>query len=280
MPKPKGHVSEALAEVFRRGGMKRAVRRAEAVLLWPQVVGSGVSRFTEAKSLKDGVLYIEVSDSETAMHLSLQRQRFLNVYRGKFGVRDVRELHFRVGRPRELPSEPEPPRDVRVDPKALADLAGRLEPLDLPDALNEPALQTAKALLGYQARRLREGWTECFTCEALTPQAGLCDTCRRYAEQPRVKQASLKLATDPSEPTPLLSEEERAVAVHQAKAYLKDKLNELLPFVLADPAYKPELQAVARCYAAHSLGKLPREVTETDFDILDHRVARALGRWK
>ena len=49
-----GHVSEVLAEVFRRGGMKRAVKRAEAVLLWPQVVGSEVARFTEAKALQDG----------------------------------------------------------------------------------------------------------------------------------------------------------------------------------------------------------------------------------
>ena len=31
------HVSELLAEVFRRAGMKRNLKRAEAVLLWPRV---------------------------------------------------------------------------------------------------------------------------------------------------------------------------------------------------------------------------------------------------
>ena len=80
------HVSDVLAEVFKRGGMKRAVKRAEAVLLWSQVVGPEVAKFTEAKSLQDGVLFVEVTDSETAMHLSLQRQRFIDVYRGKFEV--------------------------------------------------------------------------------------------------------------------------------------------------------------------------------------------------
>ena len=50
-PVANNHVSDVLAEVFKRGGMKRAVRRAEAVLLWRQVVGPEVAKFTEAKSL-------------------------------------------------------------------------------------------------------------------------------------------------------------------------------------------------------------------------------------
>ena len=75
------HVSELLAEVFRRGGLKRGVRRAEAVLLWRRLVGPELAAFSAAKVLRDGVLYVNVSDSETAMHLSLERQRFITSYR-------------------------------------------------------------------------------------------------------------------------------------------------------------------------------------------------------
>lgn len=85
-------VADLLAEVFKKGGLRRGVRRAEAVLLWPQVVGPEVAKFTEAKTLQDGVLIVEVPDSETAMHLSFQRQKFLHVYRAKFGVRDILSL--------------------------------------------------------------------------------------------------------------------------------------------------------------------------------------------
>ena len=55
-----------------------------------------VARFSEAKALQDGTLYVEVPDSETAMHLSMQRQRFLDVYRGRFSVREVREIAIDV----------------------------------------------------------------------------------------------------------------------------------------------------------------------------------------
>jgi hypothetical protein len=279
MPSNRNHVSEILAEVFKRSGMKRAVKRAEAVLLWPQVAGPEVSKFTEAKSLKDGVLWVEVPDSETSMHLMLQRRRFLDVYQGKFGVSEVQEIRFRVGRPSLPPKSAAPPaKAAQVDPLALAKFARTLS--SLPEPLVEPAMQAAKALLLYREQRLTEGWRHCPLCEALTPKEGLCDTCLRYAEDPKVKRASQRLAVDPQAPTPLLSDEERAVAIHLAEAYLLSTLHTLLPHVLADASYKLELATVARCYVAHKLGKPLDAVDEADFDILDSRVARALGRWK
>ena len=272
------HVSDVLAEVFKRGGMKRAVKRAEAVLLWSQVVGREVAKFTEAKALQDGVLLVEVSDSETSMHLMLQRQRFVNVYQGKFGLKEVRDIRFRVGRPRSVPDPPPPPKVPPVDSKDLAKLAKAVG--TLPESLSRPTMQAAKAMLAYREQKKAEGWSACKLCGALSPTPELCDTCERYAEDVKVQRASQRLAKDPFEPTPLLSEDERAVAVHLAKGYLMDKLRELLPHVLADPGYKEELEFVARCYVAHELDKPLDEVKDEDLDVLENRVARALGRWR
>lgn len=272
------HVSDVLAEVFRRGGMKRSMRRAEAVLLWPQVVGRDVARFTEASSLQGGVLFVDVSDSETAMHLSLQRERFLDVYRGKFGVREVNDIRFRVGL-RVAPPEPPPPPPPPADPKELARLARGLGELELPEELAGGAMRAAKAMLSYRARRRMEGWEPCPTCGALTDAEDLCETCRRYAEEPRVRKAAQTLAVAPLAATPLLSDDERAVATRLARERLEEAVLELLPQVLADPALKGELEAVARCLLALRLGKGPDELAEDDWARLEPRVARALGRW-
>ncbi|MCA9835759.1 MAG: DUF721 domain-containing protein [Trueperaceae bacterium] len=275
----RGHVSDALAEVFKRGGMKRALKRAESVLLWPQVAGSEVARFTEAKTLQDGILYVEVSDSETAMHLMMQRQRFLDVYKVKFGVKDIREIRFRVGRPAvRLEEEPLPSKPVHIDPMLLSKFARTLG--DLPDNLSQPAMQAAKAMLIDRERKRAAGWLPCPLCDALSDHEGLCDTCQRYAQENKVQRASQGLAVDPDFATPFLSEDERSVAVYLAKQYLQEKLSELLPHVLADPTYKQELASIACCFVAHALGKKVSDVSEEDLDILDSRVARALGRWK
>jgi len=272
------HVSDVLAEVFKRGGMKRAVRRAEAVLLWRQVVGPEVAKFTEAKSLQDGVLYVEVTDSETSMHLMLQRQRFLDVYRGKFQVKDVREIRFRVGRPKQDAPKKKVPPPAKVDSAELAEFAKSLG--DLPEQISGPTMGAAKAMLGYRERKKAEGWEPCDLCGALTDTVEMCITCRRYSEDGLVIKASQRLAVNPMDTTPLLSEDEHAVAVYLAKQYLMDKLRELLPHVLADPTYKSELESVARCYVAHELGKTVEDVKDEDLDLLENRVARALGRWR
>ena len=274
------NVSDVLAEVFKKGGLKRGVKRAEAVLLWPQVVGSKVARFTEAKTLQDGVLYVEVQDSETAMHLGFQRQKFVNVYVAKFGVKDVKDVRFRLGR-RPLLDEPAPrPKAAPPDPKALAELSRAVAGAELSDELTQRAMQTAKAMLSWRAAREAEGWRACDVCGGLTPTRGLCVTCARYAEFPKVRTASRTLAVAPGQATPLLSDDERAVAVFQAKAYLAEKVQELLPQVLADPTYKPHLEFAARCFLAHTLGKAVNSLNDDDFSHLDARIARALGRWR
>jgi len=274
---PERHVSELLGEFFRRSGMKRAVRRAEAVLLWPQVAGAEVVRFAEAKVVRDGVLYVDVSDSETAMHLSLQRQRFLDVYHSRFETREVRDIRFRVGRP-TAPEPPEAPPDPgRPDPAALATLARELGEIDLPEEVAAAAMRAGRALLGYRARRSAEGWTPCPTCGALAPGPGLCDACRRYASEGRVTAAARELAVRPGAPTPTLGEEERSVAEHLAARSLDETLLELLPQVLGDPSIKPQLERAARCRAAIAAGKSLDDVEEFDMQHLPDRVRRVLG---
>jgi hypothetical protein len=274
------HVSELLAEVFRRGGMKRALKRAQAVLLWPQVAGGQLARFTRARNLVDGVLFVEVSDSETAMHLTLQRQRFLDVFQGKFGAREVREIRFQAGRRIEN-EEPEasPPADAPIDPQELTRLTRALGELELPEELSRPALQAGRAMLAYRARRKAEGWSECTTCGALSAEPGLCSTCLRYSQSTTVRAGAERLAVDPCDPLPLLSDDERAVAVLLAERLLEATLSELLPQVLADQDLRPQLETVARCFLALRLGKPPAEVADADLAKLPVRVARVLGHW-
>ncbi|MGL4610001.1 MAG: DUF721 domain-containing protein [Trueperaceae bacterium] len=271
-------VSDILADVFSKSSMKRGMKRAEAVLMWRHVVGPDVAKFSEAKTLQDGILYVEVPDSETSMHLSLQRQKFLDVYKVKFKVQDIYDIRFRVGR---LENKGEKRREkevaIHVDPKALAQLTKSLT--DLPEALAQPTMQAARAMLAHRERKLAEGWQACRLCSALSENE-ICDACQRYMTEHKVLLSSETLMKQPLEPTPFLSDEERGVAIHVAKEKLKERMAELLPFVLADRAYKTELERVSRNFLALTLNKIPEQLTDADLDLLDGRVARALGRWR
>lgn len=277
MPKPT-RVSDILADVFSKSGIKRGMRRAEAVLLWRHVVGPDVAKFSTAKSLQDGILYVEVPDSETSMHLTLQRQKFLDVYKVKFKVQDIYDIRFRVGRV-EGKEEKQKSKEtvIHVDPKALAQLTKSLT--ELPEALAQPTMQAARSMLAYRERKLAEGWQACKLCGALSEKE-FCDACERYKTEPIVVKASELMIEKPLEATPFLSNEERAVAIYLAQEKLKETMAELLPFVLADARYKAELERSSRAYLSLKLAKPLEALTDDDLDLLDGRVARALGRWR
>lgn len=303
---PDKHVSEFFAEVFRRAGMKRNMKRAEAVVLWPRVVGSDVARFTSARALREGILYVDVTDSETAMHLSMQRSRFLAEYRSTYGVTDVREVRFQVGRvtqPEPETPKPQAPPLSEVLSQDLARLAKGLSSLDLPEDMAQLALQAGQRLLALQAARRAQGWQPCPTCGALhdgpvrplTPreialkEAGrseeltdlarqLCAACARYAQQGGVRSAAATLQQQPLATHPDLSDDEVSVARHLAARHLDQRLMELMPAAALDAGVLATLEAVARCRIALSGGIAPEDVTDEQIQQHDARLATLLRR--
>lgn len=288
--------------------MKRRLKQAEAVLLWPRVVGEGVARFSSARTLSGGVLYVDVSDSETAMHLSLQRSRFLDEYRERFGVRGVREIRFQVGRvaPRAEPALREPGAGrsaVPADPRDVAELAREMRELKLPPEAMDAALQAGKSLLSLIATRKAQGYVPCPTCGALhdgplrarSPREEalaaadrrdedlelarqLCAACHRYSRASGVRSAARALKLSPLGEHPELSEDEAAVARRLAVLWLDADIRELLPAAALTPALLQQLERAARFRVALTEGVEPAAVTAEQIGRLDERITKLLGR--
>jgi predicted nucleic acid-binding Zn ribbon protein len=273
------HVGEVIGEFFRRGGMLRAVRRAEAVVAWPRIVGPELARFAQARALKDGVLFVDVPDSETAMHLSLQRARILEAYERWLGRREVRDVRFAAGRPAPPDRAPRPPELPEPDPAEWRALSAALAPLDLPPSVAGPALEAARAMLRHRRRAREAGWTPCPHCGALTADPGPCPACGRLREAPRVRRMARRLTVDPEALLPDASDDERTVARALAVERLDERVAELLPQVLASPELRPQLERAARIRIALAEERALATIDDADLERYDARVARVLGRW-
>lgn len=296
------HVSELLAEVFRRGGLKRGVRRAEAVLLWRRLVGPELAAFSAAKVLRDGVLYVNVSDSETAMHLSMERQRFITAYRERYLVTDVREIRFQVGKLDESEHVQPAHAPPAPDPGDLQRLTRALTTLDLPADVERGVLAAGRSLLALQAARRALGWTACPCCGvlhegALQPETlreaalreaqrhdidvelgrEFCLACARYAKEARVVALARTLQATPLAVTAGVSDEELAVARHLAGRALDAQLATLLPAAVSDQRLAGRLAAVARARLALRHGRPPATFTLEDIATLDARIAQLLA---
>lgn len=295
-----------------RSGMKRSLRRAEAVLLWPRVAGVEVAGFSSARAVRDGVLYVDVDDSETAMHLSLQRRRFLAVYHDTYKVTDVKEIRFQAGRAargargeagasgRGDEASLADTEETAPDPQALARLARELGDLGFDEDVTGLLLTAGRSLLALRARQRSQGYTECPACGALhpglseeptprevalqgrdtsdyeLPDRELCEACRRYALDGKVRAAASDLALDPVGATPLLSEPERAVAGRLAVAALELELRATFAQALADPGYRVALRSLVLRLAGLITGKAPGSLTDADLEVVEPRYRRFL----
>ncbi len=268
-------VSVVLEEVFRRGGMKRSLKRAQVVVLWTRVAGRELSRFTRARAFRDGVLFVDTSDSETAMHLSMQRLRFIDGFR-ELGHKQVREIRFQPGRGTLEPAEDDPLPSVSADPHELARLHAALS--ELPSELTRPALQAAGGIALARARQRQLGWLPCRVCGSLCDGGDLCLSCSRYRASPAVQRAVRILMVDPADPVGYLADGQRAVAAWLAARALEAEMTAHLPAVLADDAERGRLELLAVRFLHLETGRSKAELTDMDWHRLPAAVARILGR--
>ena len=70
-------VGEVLARVLKRRGLDQELEYQRVLEDWPRLVGSGLARVTRARSVRNGVLVVEVPSSAWAMELNLRRRRIM-----------------------------------------------------------------------------------------------------------------------------------------------------------------------------------------------------------
>ena len=74
----------------------KGVQRARAILAWPQAVGPEIARLTRPRSQQGGTLFVEVRDSATAHHLTMQRHHFLKSLNALLGEKEMAEIRHRA----------------------------------------------------------------------------------------------------------------------------------------------------------------------------------------
>ena len=70
-------VRDILERVLRRRGLDRELEYQKLLEEWPRLVGAGLARVTRARSVRNGVLVVEVPSSAWAMELNMRRRQIM-----------------------------------------------------------------------------------------------------------------------------------------------------------------------------------------------------------
>ena len=92
-------IGEALPRTLKSLGISRRTREAQALWLWPRVVGSDLARETRALKLTSGTLWVTASSTPLAHQLHLERSGLIERLNLMIGAPAVREIRFRQSGP-------------------------------------------------------------------------------------------------------------------------------------------------------------------------------------
>jgi predicted nucleic acid-binding Zn ribbon protein len=88
-------LADALPTTIRALGIARRTREAQAMWLWPEVVGAELAAETRALKLSGGTLWVSASSAPLAHQLHLERRRLLDRLNARIGAPVVRDIRFR-----------------------------------------------------------------------------------------------------------------------------------------------------------------------------------------
>jgi hypothetical protein len=92
-------VGAALPRTLKSLGISRRTREAQALWLWPQLVGPHLARETSALKLTGGTLWVSATSPALAHQLHLERGMLIERLNEGIGVPAVREIRFRQAGP-------------------------------------------------------------------------------------------------------------------------------------------------------------------------------------
>lgn len=259
----------------------RGVERARAILLWPSAVGPELSKITRPRSQQGGTLFVEVRDSATAHHLTMQRQHLLKRLNALMGDQNVTELRFSVGSIKHVPDAP------RAAPLPAPDRArARQLAQDVQDPeLKQAVLRAAEAMTRARKWREEQGYRPCPVCGEPSPNTGPAQPCRACTltlEDPNVRRAARGLLRSPEQASALadlIGDSGVNAARYLALEQLADQLDLLALECVrggGEEAYLSFLRAQAEVYLCLKLGKARQALKRSDQSKLPERVRQVI----
>ena len=88
-------LGEALPRALKALGISRRTREAQALWLWPQLVGPHLAGETSALKLTGGTLWVTATSPALAHQLHLERTMLIQRLNERIGAPVVREIRFR-----------------------------------------------------------------------------------------------------------------------------------------------------------------------------------------
>ena len=237
----------SIMEGFLKGtGTRNKIKSYLILDLWPQVIGSALEGKTEARAVKNGVLYVTCVSPPLAHQLSFMKRDMLKKIASLVGTGIIKDIRFQSGEIDVVHSQEknaESGRGQSRAPQEWQDLDAQETALleEMRQSETDPELQTAFLKAATTAKRVRktrmqEGWQPCQRCGVLydpndpdysNSRTTLCSVCEQQNSRKHVETVAEQLRLFPWKSYREMHHEHPELTQLEYRIARRDKLQQL-----------------------------------------------------
>jgi len=87
-------LGQVMSEMLQNYGIAQRVQEFQALNLWPEVAGQKIAAVTKARDVRDGRLYVEVSNSAWRNELYYLKAQIIEELNKKVGTKIIHDILF------------------------------------------------------------------------------------------------------------------------------------------------------------------------------------------
>lgn len=88
-------ISSILDEIIKNNKLEVGLNQVYIIESWKKLMGNGVNNYTRSVSLRNGILYVELSSSVLRDELSYGKQKIIKMINEDFGKDIIKDLVLR-----------------------------------------------------------------------------------------------------------------------------------------------------------------------------------------
>ena len=89
------HIQVAIQNFLKKSGLNSGVEQQEALKIWGETVGNKISKNTEPKSVKNGILVIKTTNSVWKQELQIQKTEIIKRLNKRLKKNIIKEIRFK-----------------------------------------------------------------------------------------------------------------------------------------------------------------------------------------
>ena len=89
------HIQVAIRNFLKKSGLNNGVEQQVALKLWGEIVGNKISKNTEPKSVKNGILVIKTTNPVWKQELQIQKTEIIKKLNNRLKKNIIKEIRFK-----------------------------------------------------------------------------------------------------------------------------------------------------------------------------------------